>query len=135
MLPAQSGLASALAPVAAELDLDFEGSATLPDVPRHPADWPRLAMLQTWNDTQSAGWVRMIFDEQKIPYTVIMDEDVRKGGLHARFDVVLYPDTDRSLKDIVQRHRSQVRPPRLHPDARSSRATARPPRRRTSPVG
>jgi hypothetical protein len=45
--------------------------------------------------------VRMIFDEQKIPYTVIMDEDVRKGGLRARFEVILYPDTNRSLKDIV----------------------------------
>jgi Zinc carboxypeptidase len=100
VLPAEPGLARALASVAAELDLDFESGA-LPDVPRHLADWPRLGMLQTWTDTESAGWVRMIFDEQKIPYTVIMDDDVRKGGLRARFDVILFANTDRSLKDIV----------------------------------
>jgi hypothetical protein len=64
-------------------------------------DLPRLALLQTWADTQSAGWVRMLFDDQKIPYTLIMDEDVRRGGLRERFDLVLYPDTGRSLKDIV----------------------------------
>jgi hypothetical protein len=101
VLPAQAGLAAALAPVAAELDLAFDATATLPDVPRHVADWPRLGLLQTWNETQSAGWVRMIFDDQKIPYTVIMDEDVRRGALRSRFDVVLFPNTNRSLKDIV----------------------------------
>jgi hypothetical protein len=101
VLPAQAGLQAALAPVADDLGLDFEGVPALPDVPRHPADWPRLGLLQTWGDTQSAGWVRMIFDDQKIPYTLLMDEDVRRGALRARFDVILFPNTDDSLKDIV----------------------------------
>ena len=59
----------------------------------------------------------MIFDDQKIPYTLIMDEDVRKGGLRERFDVILYPDTGRSLKDIVTGIDPQLRPARLHEDA------------------
>jgi hypothetical protein len=58
-------------------------------------------MLQTWYDTESPGWVRMIFDDQKIPYTLIMDEDVRKGGLRARFDVILFASTGSSLKGII----------------------------------
>jgi len=101
VIPAQAGLRVALEAVADELALDVEATAVAPEVTRHPADWPRLALLQAWNDTQSAGWVRMLFDEQGIPYTLIMDEDVRRGGLRARFDVVLYPDTGRGLKDIV----------------------------------
>jgi hypothetical protein len=43
----------------------------------------------------------MILDDQKVPYTLIMDEDVRRGGLRERFDLILYPDTGRSFKDIV----------------------------------
>ena len=43
----------------------------------------------------------MIFDDQKIPYTLVMDEDVRKGGLRARFDVILFSDTSNSLKDMA----------------------------------
>jgi hypothetical protein len=43
----------------------------------------------------------MLFDDEKIPYTLIMDEDVRRGGLRERFDLILYPDTGRSLKDIA----------------------------------
>src|SRR4029450_779503 len=92
---------------------------------------PRLAVLQAWYDTQSAGWVRMIFDEEKIPYTVVMDDDVKKGLLRERFDVIGYPDTGRSLKDIAT-------PPTGAPPSRSPpspRATARPRRRPTSPAG
>jgi len=101
VIPSAPGLRPALEKVAAELALDFEAAAIAPEVKRHPVDLPRLAVLQAWNDTQSAGWVRMIFDEQKIPYTLIMDEEVRKGALRDRFDVILYPDTGRALKDIA----------------------------------
>lgn len=97
----QAGARAALANVAAELALDVDAAASLPDVKRHLVDLPRLAVLQTWADTQSAGWVRMILDDQRIPYTLVMDEDVRRGGLRERFDLILYPDTGRSLKDIV----------------------------------
>jgi Zinc carboxypeptidase len=97
----QAGLRAALDAASAELGLDFEPASGAPDVKRHLLDLPRLAVLQAWSDTQSAGWVRMIFDEQKIPYTLIMDEDVRKGGLRERFDVIVFPDTSRSLKDIA----------------------------------
>jgi hypothetical protein len=97
----QAGLEPALGKVAAELALDADALDALPDVKRHPVDLPRLALLQAWNDTQSAGWLRMIFDDQKVPYALIMDEDVRRGGLRRRFDVIVYPDTGRSLKDIV----------------------------------
>jgi hypothetical protein len=97
----QSGLRSALDNVAADLAIDVDSAASAPDVKRHLVDLPRLAVLQAWSDTQSAGWVRMIFDDEKVPYTLIMDEDVRKGGLRERFDVILYPDTGRALKDIA----------------------------------
>jgi hypothetical protein len=45
--------------------------------------------------------VRMILDDEKVPYTLIMDDEVRRGGLRERFDVVLFPDTWRGLKDIA----------------------------------
>jgi hypothetical protein len=101
IVTAQPALRSALENVATELALDFDAASAVPDVKRHLEDLPRLALLQTWSDTQSAGWLRMIFDDQKVPYTLIMDEDVRKGSLRERFDLILYPDTGRSLKDIV----------------------------------
>jgi hypothetical protein len=101
VIASQPGLRPALERVAAELALDFDAAASVPDVARHLVDLPRLAVLQTWSDTQSAGWVRMVLDDQKVPYALIMDEDVRRGGLRGRFDLILFPDTGRSLKDIA----------------------------------
>ncbi len=101
VLPEQDGLEAALESAAAELGLEVASADSAPDVPRHALDLPRLAVLQTWADTQSPGWVRMIFDDQKVPYTLIMDEDVKKGGLAERFDVILFPNTDDSLRTIA----------------------------------
>ena len=95
------GLRAAIEKVSADLSIDIDSVAIAPEVKRHLVDLPRLAVLQAWSDTQSAGWVRMIFDDEKIPYTLIMDEDVRKGGLRDRFDVILFPNTGRSLKEMA----------------------------------
>ena len=101
VIAAQPGLRPVLEAVASELALDVTSAAAAPEVRGHALDLPRLAVLQTWADTQSPGWVRMIFDDQEVPYTLIMDEDVKKGGLAERFDVILFPNTDDSLKAIA----------------------------------
>jgi Zinc carboxypeptidase len=101
VIAARPGLRSALDAVAAELGLDFDPADGPPDVPRHLLDLPRLGLLQTWNDTESAGWVRMTFDDEKVPYTLVMDEDVRRGGLRRRFDALLFPNTSQDLDEII----------------------------------
>ena len=101
VLPPQNGLAAALDVVAKELGLEFASAPSLPEGPRHPLDLPRVGLLQTWADTQSPGWVRMLFDEERIPYTLVMDEDVRAGKLNERFDVLLVPHTHLDLKGLV----------------------------------
>jgi hypothetical protein len=102
ILPAQRGLAEALARVAEERGLDFVSAPAVPEVARHPVDPPRLAVLATWHDTQAAGWVRMHFDRNRVPYTYIIDDDVKRGRLEERFDVIVYPHTYGSLARIVQ---------------------------------
>jgi hypothetical protein len=101
VIPAQQGVRATLEEAARDLALDVRATDKAPNVPRHALDLPRLGVLQTWSDTQSPGWVRMIFDDQKIPYSLVMDEDVRRGALRERFDLILYPNTDDDLKTIV----------------------------------
>jgi hypothetical protein len=101
ILPAAEGLRSALEPVVRDLGLDFASVPSVPQVSTHPLDLPRLGVLQTWGDTQGPGWVRMVLDEEKVPYTLVTDDDVKAGGLLSRFDVLLYPHTDDSLREIV----------------------------------
>ncbi len=101
IIPAQNGLKQALESVAREAGLEFVATRKAPEVKRHPLDLPRIAVLQTWSDTQAAGWVRMTFDEEKIPYTILMDGEIRRGQLRKKYDLILYPDTYDGLKDIV----------------------------------
>jgi hypothetical protein len=84
------GLRPALQAVAAELALDFDGAASLPDVARHPAPLPRIGVLVPWADTDSIGWLRYTLDRERVPYVYLRDEDVRAGRLRERVDVVVY---------------------------------------------
>jgi hypothetical protein len=102
IVPDQPGLGDALAKTASAFDLRFDAVGRRPDVRRHRLEWPRLAVLQSWDDTESAGWVRMVFDDRRIPYTLLMDDEIRRGTDLGRFDVILYPHTYQSLKDIIQ---------------------------------
>lgn len=101
LLPAQEGLADALRGVASELALDFTSVRRLPDVPRHAAPLPRIAVWHTWEDTESVGWIRYTLDQQDIPYDYIRDEEIRAGGLGDRWDVILYGHTSSGLEDQI----------------------------------
>ncbi len=87
--------------LARELALDFVGVETVGDVRRHAAPVPRLALWQSWADTESAGWVRLVLDRQKIPYTLLRDEDVRAGALSESFDVLVFPHNSLDLQDQI----------------------------------
>jgi hypothetical protein len=110
VIATQPNLRPALEAVAADLGLDVDAADAAPGVPRHLLDLPRLAVLQTWYDTQGPGWIRMIFDDEKIPYTLITDDDVKRGGLSERFDVILFPETEGGLKTIVNGYDSKDSP-------------------------
>jgi hypothetical protein len=87
--------------VARRTGLSFTAAAAAPDVRRHLVDLPRLAVLHNWVYTQDAGWTRYTFDRAKIPYTLINDDDLKRGHLADRFDVILYPNTFGSFSDLV----------------------------------
>ena len=98
ILPAQPGLQSVLEEVAEELALDFKSANSEPDVPRHEALVPRLAVWHTWADTEAVGWIRYTLDQQKIPYTYIRDEEIRAGNLRESFDVIIFGENYLDLR-------------------------------------
>jgi hypothetical protein len=83
---------SAVEEVARRLGLSFVAAPSLPQVRRHVVDLPRIGLLHTWTSTQDAGWARYTLDQAEVPYTLIHDGDLRRGGLEGRFDVILFPN-------------------------------------------
>ena len=60
-------------------------------VTMHDLDLPRVGYIHSWANTQEEGWVRMGLDKMGVSYTYFGDNEVRRGNLRDRFDVILYP--------------------------------------------
>ncbi len=71
---------------------------------------PRLAMYHSWFNTQESGWTRYALEQDNVPFTLINDERIRKGGLLADFDVIIIPHQGgwgggvRMLRGVDSRH-------------------------------
>jgi Zinc carboxypeptidase len=102
ILPVQPGLDAALRAAAGDLGLDFQGLGAAPQARTHAAPVPRLGVWVPWADTDSNGWVRYALDQRHIPYTYVRDEDVRRGNLRARYDVLLYGHVDLELAEQIE---------------------------------
>ena len=89
--------------VAKELGVKVVAAPSAPNVPMHPARAARVAILHTWQSTQTEGWWRQAFDLLRIPYDYISVQDVAKNpNLNAKYDVILFPPTDGNTQSIVQ---------------------------------
>ena len=100
ILAEQDGLRDALQEVASELALPFRSLRRLPDVARHAAPLPRVAVWHTWDDTESVGWIRYTLDQQKIPYDYIRDDDIRAGDLD-QYDIILFGNNYMDLQHQI----------------------------------
>ena len=74
---------------------------TEPTVAMHDLALPRLAVYSTWGSTQNVGWVRYAFDQLETPYELLMKDELKKGKLRARYDVIVIPSQGRGAKNIV----------------------------------
>ncbi|MEO8333601.1 MAG: M14 metallopeptidase family protein [bacterium] len=52
----------------------------------------RVAIFANASPSMDEGWTRWIFDQYKIPFTIISAKDIRAGNLHQRFDAVILPE-------------------------------------------
>lgn len=82
---------SAVEEVAARYGLTFRAALSMPRVRSHLVDLPRLGLIHTWTSTQDAGWARYTLDEAGMPYALVSPDDLRRGGLGNRFDVLVFP--------------------------------------------
>lgn len=84
---------AAVEPQIRQLGLLAWATDAAPSVPMHAVTVPRIGYIHSWQSTQDEGWWRLAFDHLKVPYDYIGDNEVRKGNLKAKYDVILYPHT------------------------------------------
>jgi hypothetical protein len=52
----------------------------------------RIGIYRNYAESMDEGWTRWLFDVNRIPFTSLVDKDVRAGKLNDRFDVIILPD-------------------------------------------
>jgi Zinc carboxypeptidase len=87
---------------AVQFGLTGAALSSVPAVPMHDADLPRVAIYSSWNATQETGWVRFTFDKFAVPFDLIYKERVRKGSLRADYDVIVMPTQTLTRQAIFQ---------------------------------
>lgn len=58
---------------------------------------PRIALVETWFHDMDAGWTRYLFDTYHIPFTVLHPGEFEENDLAGKFDVIIFPDTDKEM--------------------------------------
>ncbi|HYN06912.1 MAG TPA: M14 family zinc carboxypeptidase [Vicinamibacterales bacterium] len=77
--------------VATELGLKVHALTAAPSVKTHPARAARVALMHTWQSTQTEGWWRYAFDQLRMPYAYISTQEVaRDTNLRAKYDVIIF---------------------------------------------
>jgi hypothetical protein len=92
---------AALEPSIKELGLSAWAVDAPPAVPMHDLDVPRIGYVHTWTSTQDEGWVRLAFDNFKVPYTYFAGTKLKEGNLRAKYDVLVFPHAGGSGTAIV----------------------------------
>jgi len=87
---------------AAGAEIAAYGIPALPDVPLHDLILPRIAVIHTWQNTQTEGWVRLALDELQIPYEYTSVHAVRDNArLRDKYDVILFGPSSGDALSIV----------------------------------
>ncbi len=72
--------------------VDFAALNTFPEKGIHAVERMRTGMYQRyWGGNMDEGWTRLLLEQFAFPYTTLMDAEIKKGGLNARYDVIILP--------------------------------------------
>ncbi len=80
-----------------ELSVDPVYLEEKPDYQAEKLTMPRIALVETNMSDIDAGWTRFIFDIYHIPFTVVKPGDFEKTDFIAKYDVVVFPSTNKDL--------------------------------------
>lgn len=93
---------SMLAPALKGTALDAVRIASMPTVATHPAVAPRIAVMHSWQATQTEGWWRYAFDQVGVPYKYISTQTAAADNdLRSEYDVIVFAPVGRTSSDQI----------------------------------
>jgi Zinc carboxypeptidase len=85
--------AAALEALATEFGVPFTAAAAAPSGSMSQLKPLRVALYRRYaGGNMDEGWTRFLFDQWEFPYTRVDADEIKKGGLNAKYDAVLIAD-------------------------------------------
>jgi zinc carboxypeptidase len=76
---------------------------------------PRVGIYQSYDPSMDEGWTRWVLDHYEWTYTRLHNEDIKAGGLRAKYDAIILPDQrvnaildGLDYKTIVEQYRGGI---------------------------
>jgi len=84
--------------VAEETGVDFMPLAGAPGSGTYPLSQQRIGLFQRYyGGNMDEGWTRWLLEDFEFPYSTIMDDEILRGDLHERWDVIILPNDSRDM--------------------------------------
>jgi hypothetical protein len=88
-----AGPAAVLEEAAKTSGVDLAALAALPTEGTHEVKRLRAGIYQRyWGGNMDEGWTRLLLEQFAFPYATLMDAEIKKGGLNAKYDVIILPN-------------------------------------------
>jgi hypothetical protein len=88
-----AGPDAAVADIARQTGVDFKPLGADIKAVSHDLKRMRVGMYQRYGGGNAdEGWTRLLLEQFSIPYTTVMDAEVKKGGLNDKYDVFILPE-------------------------------------------
>jgi len=88
-----AGSEAILADIGIETGVDFTALKGEVKQPTHEVKRLRIGMYQRYaGGNMDEGWTRLLLEQFSFPYASLMDAEIRKGNLNAKYDVIIVPD-------------------------------------------
>jgi hypothetical protein len=86
------GPESVLGDIAQKTGVDFVALKNKIDKGIHEVKKPRVGMYQRYyGGNMDEGWTRFLLEMFSFPYTSLMDAEIKKGNLNAKYDTIILP--------------------------------------------
>jgi hypothetical protein len=103
------GRESALKEIAQQSGADIQGLSNKPTGAMYNLQAPRIGLYKSWVANMDEGWTRWVLEQYDFAYTTLTDADIRAGGLHEKFDVIILSHQDAG--SIERGHSTENMPP------------------------
>lgn len=81
-----------VAGVAQQTGVDFAALKSAVTSGAYPLRKPRVAMYQRYGGgNMDEGWTRLMFEQFNVPFTSIMDAELKAGNLETKYDTIVLP--------------------------------------------